>query len=92
MKLLKKLMILVLVIVGLWFLKGKTRQETERLFARFHSMLTSSPEHPIDLDGLGRMAVFSGVREYPIRIKCATLAWYTLLAALDEKEGGVSTE
>lgn len=72
-------------------LKGKSRSEAEALFKRFHSMITSDPETPLDEEDLGRMAVFGGVREFPVRIKCATLAWYTALAALDEKNE-VSTE
>ena len=60
-------------------LKGRTRAEAERLFERFHELLTSdaaaSPE-------LGKLTVFAGVREYPMRVKCATLAWHTLRAAM----------
>lgn len=64
-------------------LKGRTRAEAERLFERFHELLTgdkqASPE-------LGKLAVFSGVREYPMRVKCATLAWHTLRVALQSSE------
>lgn len=74
-------------------LKGKTRQQAEELFVKFHNLVTSPPDSPINADDLGRMAVFSGVREFPVRIKCATLAWHTLLAALDRKtEEPVTTE
>ena len=59
-------------------LKGRTRAEAERLFERFHDLLTGEAS-PADL---GKLAVFSGVREYPARVKCATLAWHTLRAAL----------
>lgn len=74
-------------------LKGKTRAEAEALFARFHSLLTLPP----DKKGagaapeLGKLAVFSGVSEFPLRVKCATLAWHTLKAALGSG-GTVSTE
>ncbi|MDZ4857662.1 MAG: SUF system NifU family Fe-S cluster assembly protein [Candidatus Hydrogenedentes bacterium] len=73
-------------------LKGKTRSEAEALFASFHQMVTSSPDTVIDEEKAGRLAVFAGVREFPVRIKCATLAWHTLLSALDGKNSTVSTE
>lgn len=70
-------------------LKGKTRQEVEQMFQCFHDLLTTdkteSPE-------LGKLTVFSGVREYPMRVKCATLAWHTLRAALKNPGEHVSTE
>ena len=69
-------------------LKGKTRLEAERLFERFHELLTGEATP----DQLGKLAVFSGVREYPVRVKCATLAWHTLRAALRQSDGQVSTE
>lgn len=73
-------------------LMGKTRREAEDLFVRFHRMVTSEPDEAIDEQGLGRLVVFSGVREFPVRIKCATLAWHALLSALDGKQAPVSTE
>ena len=73
-------------------LKGKTLEEAETLFRRFHTMVTESPEAEPDSDGLGKLAVFSGVREFPVRIKCATLSWHTLRAALKGKDQPVSTE
>jgi nitrogen fixation NifU-like protein len=74
-------------------LKGKTRQEAEALFDRFHALITSTPEQARSTAGpeLGKLAVFSGVSEFPVRVKCATLAWHTLKAALHEG-GTVSTE
>jgi nitrogen fixation NifU-like protein len=71
-------------------LKGLTAEEAQAMFHRFHDLVTTgagegSPE-------LGKLAVFSGVREFPMRVKCATLAWHTLLAALEEKDTPVSTE
>lgn len=60
-------------------LKGRTVAEADHLFERFHELLTGDkPAAP----ELGKLAVFSGVREYPMRVKCATLAWHTLRAAL----------
>lgn len=70
-------------------LKGKTRQEAEKLFDRFHQLLTSDAPQAEDL---GKLAVFSGVREYPTRVKCATLAWHTMKAALENPDVKVSTE
>jgi nitrogen fixation protein NifU and related proteins len=71
-------------------LKGRTVEAARELFEDFHDMVTTgagegSPE-------LGKLAVFGGVREFPMRVKCATLAWHTLLAALEEKDQPVSTE
>jgi nitrogen fixation NifU-like protein len=65
---------------------GKTPEEVKALFARFHEMVTSPIDEDVDMDGLGKLAVFGGVREFPVRIKCATLAWHTLEAALDDPD------
>jgi len=75
-------------------LKGKTRAEAERLFKRFQELVTADPHASVpDEDKLGKLAVFSGVREFPLRVKCATLAWHTVRAALaGAKEQTVSTE
>jgi nitrogen fixation protein NifU and related proteins len=70
-------------------LKGKTRAEAEALFEKFHDMLTGKPVRP---EELGKLAVFSGVNEFPIRVKCATLPWHTMHAALQGKGEQVSTE
>ena len=72
-------------------LKGKTKAQAEELLWRFHDLLTKDqPAKPAA--ELGKLAVFSGVREYPARVKCATLAWHTLKAALNETHETVSTE
>jgi nitrogen fixation NifU-like protein len=68
--------------------KGRPVEEVAKLFDRFHELLTGPGEDGSDL---GKLAVFSGVREFPLRVKCATLAWHTLRAAL-EGGGQVSTE
>lgn len=73
-------------------LKGKTRAEAEALFHHFHTMVTGSPDAPIDEAALGKMRVFSGVREFPVRIKCATLAWHAIHSALAGDADAVSTE
>ncbi len=73
--------------------KGKTAAEAEALFERFHALITASPDHAHESPApeLGKLAVFSGVCEFPVRVKCASLAWHTLKAALG-KGGAVSTE
>jgi len=72
-------------------LKGKTKQEAEALFHRFHDLVTGKT-HDADAEALGKLAVFSGVSEFPIRVKCATLAWHALHAALEGKDEAVTTE
>ncbi len=72
-------------------LKGKTVDEARALFDRFHDMVTSAPES--EAPDLGKLSVLSGVREFPTRVKCASLAWHTLKAAVsDAGAGPVSTE
>lgn len=71
-------------------LKGRSIEEARELFHTFHKLVTTgegtgAPE-------LGKLAVFTGVREYPMRVKCATLPWHTLQAALDQRGKPVSTE
>ncbi|NOT84017.1 MAG: SUF system NifU family Fe-S cluster assembly protein, partial [Methylococcaceae bacterium] len=72
-------------------IKDKTIAEAEVLFKQFHEM-TTGKEEQLDLDALGKLAVLAGVREYPARVKCATLAWHTLDAALKNEAQAVSTE
>ena len=67
-------------------LKGKTLAETEEEFKRFRGMLTEDCDHEVDLLDFGDLASLSGVRRFPARIKCATLAWHALEAALQGKE------
>ena len=71
--------------------KGKTEAEAEALFKQFHDMTTGKKED-VNLEAIGKLAVLAGVREYPARVKCATLAWHTLDAALKNKEKSISTE
>jgi len=75
-------------------LKGKTLDEAKALFRRFHALITGNAQETQTSEGLGKLEVFSGVCRYPARVKCATLAWHTVNAALDEKEHDkvVSTE
>ncbi len=72
-------------------LKGKTRAEAEELFQNFHRVVTGQARNGDEVE-LGKLAVFSGVSEFPLRVKCATLAWHTLEAALEGKQEEVSTE
>ena len=73
-------------------IKGKTKAEVEALFKEFHKMLSSEPGAKFDQVKLGKLAVFSGVSEFPVRVKCATLAWHTLRAGLENSGRTVSTE
>ena len=72
-------------------MKGVTQREVEQLFHRFHRLMTqergAAPEAELD-----RLAVLGGVREFPVRVKCATLAWHTLKAALANSDDEVNTE
>ena len=72
--------------------KGRTLSDVQTLFERFHTLLTGETDaesRPIDL---GKLAVFAGVREFPIRVKCATLPWHTLRAAIESRPETVTTE
>jgi nitrogen fixation NifU-like protein len=70
-------------------LKGKTREEALKVLERFHELLTT--DTPVSKD-LGKLVVFCGVRDYPARVKCATLAWHTLKSALSGEAETVTTE
>ena len=72
--------------------KGKTLDEALELFDQFHRMVTGSVDPPDSPEQLGKMAVFEGVRQYPARVKCASLAWHTLRAAVESLDTIVSTE
>lgn len=77
-------------------LKGKSVEEAEKLFGEFHDLVTGHSAGAASGEAtespLGKLAVFSGVSEFPVRVKCATLAWHTLQAALEDKQAPVSTE
>ncbi len=74
------------------FVKGKTLDEVQEDFDRFHQLVTSPPGVEPETEGLGKLTVFSGVREYPVRVKCATLAWHALRAALEDDGQTAKTE
>jgi nitrogen fixation protein NifU and related proteins len=71
--------------------KGKTRAEAKALFERFLGMITGSVEQQ-EAESLGKLAVFSGVSEFPIKVKCASLSWHAMKKALDQPDAVVSTE
>ena len=70
--------------------KGQSVEAALRLFEQFHRMVTTPPDQPVE--GMGKLSAFAGVREFPVRVKCASLAWHTLKAAIDRGNGEVSTE
>ena len=71
--------------------KGKTRAEAETIFQEFHKMVTGEMDEQTTPNQLGRLTIFSGVRDFPARVKCATLSWHTMHAALKGEET-ISTE
>ena len=72
-------------------IKGKTLGESEAYFKDFQAMLTD-PSSNLGLDQMGKLFVFAGVRNYPIRVKCATLSWHTLRAAIKNAQTPITTE
>lgn len=71
--------------------KGKSKKDVEDLFNQFHSMVTGELDEEAEETNLGNLKIFAGVRDFPVRVKCATLPWHTLHAAL-HNERSVSTE
>ncbi len=72
--------------------KGKTKAEAEEIYGAFHEMVTREPGSDFDPDRVGDLEVLSGLPQFPVRVKCATLSWHTLRAALEGVEDSVSTE
>lgn len=70
-------------------LKGKTIEEAKAMFHDFHELVTNEKA---DIKALGKLEVLAGVKQFPSRVKCATLAWHTMLAAIDKQDETVSTE
>ncbi len=73
-------------------LKGRSVEEALRVFESFHRMVTGADDGESEGAELGKLAVFSGVREFPVRVKCASLAWHTLRAAIAGSREPISTE
>jgi nitrogen fixation protein NifU and related proteins len=72
--------------------RGRSLADAQALFERFHAAVTSETDTELDVDALGKLAVLTGVRQYPMRVKCASLAWHTLCAALSGAAEPVTTE
>ena len=73
--------------------KGKTISQARALFKAYQALITGATEATADVDALGNLVAFGGVREFPVRVKCASLAWHTLMSALESQEStSVSTE
>ena len=66
--------------------KGKSKEQIEALFKEFHSMVTGELDEETDENQLGNLKIFAGVREFPVRVKCATLPWHTMHAALHNQD------
>lgn len=73
-------------------LKGKKLDEAKKIFEEFHDLVTGKSEENADFEKIGKLAVFAGVREFPARVKCASLAWHTMMTALNKEEKIVITE
>ncbi len=73
-------------------LKGKTREEAVMWFEKFHKLVRGELKGDSEIESLGKLAVFSGVSEFPARVKCAILPWHTVKRALEDKKETVSTE
>jgi nitrogen fixation NifU-like protein len=72
--------------------KGKSVEEAKQLFEKFHDLITGKLDEDESIEELGKLAVLAGVKEFPMRVKCASLAWHTMLSALMKEEKTVSTE
>ena len=73
-------------------LKGKTKSQAQELFAQFQRLVTNQTSEADEEANLGKLVVFSGVCEFPVRVKCAILAWHAMMSALDQKNDTVSTK
>ncbi len=72
--------------------KGMTKEKAEKLFEKFHDLVTGKLTDENEIEELGKLAVFAGVKDFPARVKCASLAWHTLISALQDGKKVVSTE
>jgi len=73
-------------------IRGRTLEQAHRLFERFHAAVTTPSGEPVDVSEIGKLAALTGVREFPMRVKCASLAWHTLEAAVRGEDAPVTTE
>jgi len=74
------------------YLKGKSVEDARQIKDEFHKMILGEMDPEKEEHHLGKLTLFMGIREYPSRTKCASLAWHTLVGALDKKDEGISTE
>ena len=72
--------------------KGKPVEEAKKLFEKFHDLITGKLDEEEGIEELGKLAVLAGVKEFPLRVKCASLAWHTMLSAINKEEKAVTTE
>lgn len=73
-------------------IKGKSKEEAVIIFEKFHDLVTGKLTGEAEIEELGKLAVFAGVRDFPARVKCASLAWHTMMTALQGKDEKVTTE
>ena len=73
-------------------LKGKTREEAEKIFNQFHNLIIGKPDEEKSFEELGKLAVFGGIKDFPSRAKCATLPWHTMINALGKGDEKFKTE
>ncbi len=73
-------------------IKGKTVEEAKMLFEKFHDLITGKLDENTSIEELGKLAVLAGVKEFPMRVKCASLAWHTMLTALKKESKTATTE
>lgn len=73
-------------------IKGKTIEETKNIFEKFQEMITGKLDENSNIESLGKLTVLNGVKEFPARVKCAGLAWHTLINAINKKKEPVTTE
>jgi nitrogen fixation protein NifU and related proteins len=72
--------------------KGKSVEESKKIFEKFHDLITGKLNEDDSIEELGKLAVLAGVKEFPIRVKCASLAWHTMISAINKEEKTITTE
>jgi nitrogen fixation NifU-like protein len=73
-------------------LKGKSKEDAQNIFEQFHKIVTGENKEPDTIMKMGKLAAFAGVAEFPVRVKCAILAWHTMISALNDEDKVVSME
>ena len=73
-------------------IRGRSKAEVEELFDKFHALIMQEPSGSANAEALGKLAVFKGIWEYPVRVKCASLAWHTMNSAIHQEEETATTE